>query len=326
MESAHATEADKPLEVKGLSDMVRRFSTDAACRGYLESRRWPDGPVCPHCGFKGAYRIAGEKARPGLWTCKSPVCRKQYTVTVGTIFRDSHLPLPVWFQIIYLMCASKKGVSAHQLHRMLEIPYKTAWSVCQRLRLEMRAKTELFHLRDVVEIDETFLGGRPRPRHGLTRKVDGRRRKMENKTVVMAMVERGGRVLARPIRGTKRGNLSPMIARHVDPKAAVMTDHWGAYKTILAGREHHTVNHANRQYADGAAHVNTAESFFALLKRGYHGTFHHFSRKWAGRYCAEFGFRFNTRQLTDGQRFGAFFADLTTIGWAWGHPRRPAQA
>lgn len=309
MEQITQSEALNMLPINGLADAMQRFYTDTACREYLESRRWPDGPVCPHCGFRGAYRIAGEKARPGLCTCKSPACRRQYTVTVGTIFEDSHLPLPVWFQAIYLMSASKKGMSAHQLHRMLGIPYKTAWSVCQRIRLEMLGAVGGAKLGNVVEIDETFLGGKMRQKQR-GRKIDRRTIARDNKTVIMAMVERDGRIIARPIKGASKLHLRPVIRRHVDAGATVMTDEWKAYRTILGDREHRTVKHKNKQFAVDGAHVNTAESFFAILKRGYHGTFHHYSRKWAGRYCAEFGFRWNTRKLSDGQRFATFFAGI----------------
>lgn len=292
----------------GLIAFTRQFSDDDKCRAYLEAKRWPDGPVCPHCHESaGAYRIEGKTARPGLHTCKQ--CLKQFTVTIGTIFEGSHMPLSKWFACLYLMCSGKKGVSAHQLHRSLHITYKTAWAICHKIRGAMRETVDGGTLGGIVEIDETYLGGKVRYKRGSKR--TGYQRKMDNKTIVMAMVERGenGRIKAHTLRAASTDNLSRKIDRHVSLQADVMTDEWHAYKGSVGNRSHRTVNHSQKEFAtlDGA-HINTAESFFALLKRGYHGTYHHFSRKWTSRYCGEFGFRWNTRGLTDGDRFKAALA------------------
>jgi transposase-like protein len=265
-------------------------------RTLLEGLRWPDGPACPHCGGADPYRLtprpgAKRPGRKGLLKCRA--CRKQFTVTVGTIFEDSHIPLVTWLHVIHLMSASKKGISAHQIHRMMGVTYKSAWFMCHRIRYAMTQEPLKSKLAGIVEVDETYVGGKSRGR--------GYDSARERKIPVMGLLERGGRVRAMvPVSGK---NLKEMVREHVATEAHVMTDEFNHYKGL--GDEfaaHSTVNHSIREYARGNVTTNTIEGFFALLKRGVMGTFHHISKRHMGRYLDEFTFRYDRRKMTDKER------------------------
>jgi len=284
------TSHDLPADLLGF---FRRFSDDDACRTYLEARRWPDGPVCPHCeGGKPAYRIGGAAARSGLYKCGA--CRKQFTVTIGTIFEGSHVPLSKWFAALYLMSSSKKGVSAHQLHRGLSLTYKTAWFLCHRIRHAMRTRAFRNRLAGTVEVDETYVGGRQPGKRG---------RGAAGKTIVFGMVKRGGDMHARTVPDAKKRTLQPIINSTVRKGSRIMSDDLSSYGGLSSRYRHGIVSHSRGYVTSGNVHVNTAESFFALLKRGIHGTFHHIRAHKADWYCGEFGFRWNTRHVSDPERF-----------------------
>lgn len=278
-------------------DQISAMTEDQA-REHLERVMWPNGPVCPHCGATGnIVRIGGESARPGLLRCKD--CRKQFTVTVNTIFADSHIPIRKWLMAFAIMCASKKGVSALQLQRQLSLgSYGTAWHMAHRIRHAM-AKEPLFSfLRGVVEVDETYVGGKAR------KGPDNAQTARAKKTPVVALVERGGRVRAHAVERVTAANLKGAIRHNVDRRATIMTDDFVSYHGI--GKEfaggHHVVQHTKGEYARGTAHTNTVESYFALLKRGVIGSFHHVSKQHLNRYCDEFSFRWDRRAMTDGER------------------------
>lgn len=291
----------KPPIPEGLSldRILRHFSTDEAARQYLESVRWPDGPVCAHCGGKEkVYAIAANpdsKVRPGLYDCGE--CRAQFTVTVGTIFEDSKVPLRKWLVAWYLLCSSKKGFAAAQLQRALELgSYRTAWFMCHRIRYALRdaAFSPADKLTGTVEADETWIGGK---RRGLGRGY------VENKTPVVTLVERAGRVRSAAVKKVTGRNLQAILEEHVDSAATLMTDENPGY--IIAGRrfaKHDTVNHSEHEYARGDAHINTAEGYFANLKRGIDGVYHHVGKQYLDQYLSEFDFRYNERKTTDGDR------------------------
>jgi transposase-like protein len=288
------------------------FHDPDAARAYLESIRWPDGkPVCPHCGQseRPAYRITGKSARPGL--CRCPECRKQFTVTVGTIFEGSHVPLNVWLLAFHLLCSSKKGFSAAQLARNLNVSMKTAWHMGHRIRWAMTEPAFSSQLSGTVEVDETYIGGKTRRSNKRQykpldpSKPDMRLKKTgrgSDKTPVVALVERGGQVRSMRVANVTAETLGGAIRRHVAKEAHLRTDSFPSYKKV--GREyasHETVNHAD-EYVRGDAHTNTAENVFSLLKRGVNGIYHHVSEEHLPRYLAEFDFRFNARHLTDTER------------------------
>ena len=284
-----------------LVELMRRFSTEEDARAYLEALRWPDGPVCPRCGsVKGAYKLtpkatSKKPGRAGLYKCRDKDCRSQFTVTVGTIFEDSHIPLSKWVLTIHLMCASKKGISAHQIHRMLDVTYKTAWFMCHRIRYAMSEEPLRSKLSGIVEADETYVGGKTR--------AYAKGRSTKKKVPVVALVERGGRVKSRPVKRVTTANLNRAFHDYVEPGTRIMTDEWPAYQNLdIAFQNRETVRHGANEYVRGEAHVNTAEGYFSLLKRGIVGTYHHVSPQHLHRYCDEFDFRYNGRKVEDGVR------------------------
>ena len=272
---------------------------------FFESIRWPDGPICPHCGGEGYHLTAKPDSkrpgRKGLLKCRA--CRKQFSVRVGTIFEDSKIPLGKWLMAIHLMCSSKKGISALQLKRNLKIAYQTSWFMCHRIRHAMTQEPLAGILKGVVEVDETYVGGKPRRGAG-----KGRTGRGTKKTPVMALIERGGAARVRPIERVNAATLKGEIRKHVDPSARINTDDFASYRGIgshFAGG-HRVIRHSKGEYAawifGEPCHVNSAESFFALLKRGHYGVFHQWSKKHLHRYCNEFVFRWNLRKLSDGER------------------------
>jgi transposase-like protein len=267
-------------------------------REYLEKMRWINGVVCPHCGSLESYKLEAKAdskkpVRDGVYKCKA--CREQFTVTVGTIFEDSHIPLNKWLMAIQLLCSSKKGMSAHQLHRMLGVTYKSAWFMAHRIRYAMTQPPVVGKLKGIVEADETYIGGKAHGKRG---------RGAENKTPVFALVERGGRVRTFKTEHVTAKNLQDKIRENVDRKAVVMTDEFLAYKGLDAEYEHHTVNHGAGEYVNGDVYTNTAEGFFSILKRGINGVYHHVSEQHLDRYLAEFSFRYDNRKVDDAVRCG----------------------
>ena len=265
--------------------------TNHQARQFLETLRWPNGAVCPHCKKQEVVAVAG--GRNGLYNCRR--CRRQFTVTVGTIFEGSHLPLSKWVQAFHLVCSSKKGMSALQLSRMLGITYKSAWHMAHRIRYVMRPPRLTPKLSQTVEVDETFVGGKPRKYPTSTYHYP--------KTPVVAMVQRDGPARATPTRKLSTAALASTVQRHVSMDAQLMTDEFKSYyglDRLYEGRE--SVKHSAREYVRGNVHTNTVESFFALLKRGIVGSYHHVSRKHLNRYCDEFAFRWSNRHVTDTER------------------------
>lgn len=271
--------------------------TEDEARTYLESLRWPEGPVCPHCGSVNAVALQGKSHRPGLKKCRD--CRRQFSVTVGTIFERSHLPLRHWVYAFARMCASKKGISAKQLERELGISYKAAWFMCHRIRHAM-VPTNPTPFTGIVEVDETYVGGKPRPGDGKTHK----RGRGTSKIPVVALVERDGRAVSSPVPNVTHHTLKDVILETVDPSITLYTDEFRAYNGMDQHvAAHEAVVHSEGQYAkEGGIHSNTVESYFALLKRGVYGTYHHLSKKHLHRYCAEFSFRWDFRKSTDAER------------------------
>lgn len=281
---------------------VCRLTEDEA-RTILENIRWPNGIACAHCGSKHITRLRpkskSSKTRDGVIQCND--CRKQFTVTLGTVMQGSHITLRQWVQAFYSMCSHKKGVSALQLQRNLGLhTYKSALHLAHRIRLAMQSDPLASALKGTVEVDETYIGGKPRKGTGLINK----RGRGTRKTPVLALVERKGKVVSKPIERVNASTLKDSIKELVDKESAIMTDEWTGYRGIgkhfVGG--HKVVNHGLGKYVNGDVSTNTAESFFALLKRGVHGTFHHVSKKHLFRYCNEFSFRWNHRGVSDGER------------------------
>jgi transposase-like protein len=268
------------------------FHDEDKAREHLEATRWPDGPFCPHCGeAQNIHRLQGKSNRPGLFQCNS--CLDTFSVMLGSVMERSHIPLTKWVLAFHLTAASKKGMSAKQIQRMLGVTYKSAWFLMHRIREAMApAKTAgpIGGRGKVVESDETFVGGKKKNVH--------RGKPEPKKHAVHALVERGGEVRASHVPDVSAKTLRKAIAKHVDPKSAMNTDDALAYyhmsKEFAA---HGVVNHSRGEYVskDGTVHIQSAEAFFAILKRGVMGSFHSVSEQHLQRYVHEFAFRWNTR-------------------------------
>ncbi len=272
------------------------FTDEEAARAHFERLRWPDGPVCPHCGsVDSATELKGRSTRPGVYKCRE--CRKPFTATIGTLYERSHIPLHKWLLATHLMCASKKGISAHQLYRMLGFgSYRTAWFMAHRIREGMRelhpeSDGPLGGANKVVEADETYVGGKAKNRKG----------KVPPKEAVVALVERDGRVRSSHVPEVTAKTLRPILDAQLDKRSYLMTDEGTVYPPItkdLAG--HGTVNHSAEEYVRGGFwHTNSVEGYFSILKRGIIGTYHHVSPQHLKRYLGEFDFRHNEREALD---------------------------
>jgi len=269
------------------------YHDEDAARAHLEAQLWPDGPVCPHCHSQNATALAGKAHRKGLYQCNEGDCREQFSVTVGTVFERSKIGLHKWVLGAHLMAASKKGISSKQMQRMLAVSYKTAWFMTMRLREAMAPDAESGPIGGkgkTIESDETFVGGKQKNVH--------RGRPEPKKHAVHALVERGGEMRASHVPDVSAKTLRKAIAKHVAKGTTMNTDDSLAYYHM--SREfaaHGVVNHSRDEYVskDGKTHIQSAEAFFAILKRGVMGSFHSVSEQHLQRYVDEFAFRWNTR-------------------------------
>jgi transposase-like protein len=273
----------------------KTFQDETAAREWLEAQLWPAGPVCAHCGV--IAEATAISTRPGWYQCNA--CRAQFSVTVGTLFERSHIPLNKWLMAAFLVCASKKGISAHQMHRMLGVSYKSTWFMMHRIREAMNQGTfpgGLGGANKVVEVDETYVGGKETNKHKSRRRTDGARGPVD-KAPVIALVERDGSVRSFHVPNVSATTLRPIIVTQINRASYLMTDEAAVYTEV--GREFHghgTVNHSAEEYVRAAFwHTNTVENYFSILKRGIVGTYHHVSETHLHRYGAEFDFRYNHR-------------------------------
>lgn len=279
-----------------------RFTDATAARVYLEQQRWPNGPVCSHCGTFGGTPLKGKACRPGLFQCNE--CREQFTVTTGSVMERSKIPLNKWLMAMHLLGASKKGYSAHQLHRTLGVTYQTAWFLAHRIREAMKDTNAgpIGGEGKVVEADETYYGNRENPKPSAQRK--GRpylkRKKPFDKRPIVALVERGGQVRTFHVENATKANIRDVLVRHVDRLSALHTDESNFYtETGKEFADHRTVKHSAGEYVryevDAIVHSNTVENVFSVFKRGMHGTYQHCGEAHLHRYLAEFDFRYNRR-------------------------------
>ena len=284
------------------------FHDEAAAFEHVEGILWPQGPVCHHCGsMERAYRLKGVKTKPtkknpagverhGLYKCGN--CRKQFTIRMGTIFEETHLPLHKWLQAIHLMCSSKKGISAHQLHRVLECTYKTAWFLAHRIREAMRSDdfTPMGGTGKTVEADETYVGrlaGVPKQRGGTG-----------HKNTVLTLVERGGRARSFHIDNTSVAQIVPIVRGNIAKESHLMTDEATPYKRVGAEFEFHgRIEHSKDEYGrreqfngeEVNINTNTVEGYYSIFKRGMKGVYQHCAEHHLHRYLAEFDFRYSNR-------------------------------
>jgi transposase-like protein len=270
--------------------IIERFGDEEKCRTYLEHLRWPEGVKCLRCQSDKISRIYTR----GLFTCDA--CGYQFSVKVGTIFHDSHLPLTKWFLAIYLMSEARKGVSANQLKRTLGVAYKTAWYLCHRIRKAV-ADADTSLLSGIIEVDETYIGGKAKNMHKdvRERKITGRG--ASGKAMVLGAIERGGKIRLRVDQRADRETLHAFIKEMAAPEAeCIMTDEHAGYEGIAdENTRHETVSHSKDEWVRGDVHTNTVENAWSLFKRSIVGSYHQISAKHLDRYLDEFEFRFNNR-------------------------------
>jgi transposase-like protein len=274
----------------------KHLQDEEAAYAWVEARVWPEGPVCPHCQEKARIsKMQGKATRFGLYKCYA--CRKQFRVTVGTIFEKSHVALHLWLQAFYLIAGSKKGISANQLHRTLGVTLKTAWFMGHRIREAMRAGSlspPMGGEGGIVEVDETFIGvtdaGRERRKRG--HPFFGG---FSHKNVVLTLVDRKGRARSFHIDRAAADDIIPIVRENLDKEARVITDDAGYYRNLDREYMHAFVNHSAKEWGRGPIHTNTVEGYFSIFKRGMKGVYQHCSEKHLHRYLAEFDFRYSNR-------------------------------
>lgn len=267
----------------------KKFPDDDACREYLEKRRWGTSPVCPHCrSSQKIYRYKNGK------TFKCAHCGKQFKVTTGTIYENSNIPLQKWFLTFYLISLSKKGISSVELAKTIGVTQKSAWYLLQKVRYMLEHRTSHNPLRGVVEVDETYVGGKHKGKPG---------RGSENKTPVFGAVQRKGRLSITPVTDTKRKTLEPIIRRKIKGGSVIMSDEWWAYTKLGDDYRRGVVRHKRKEYVRGDVYTNTIEGAWSHLKRSMMGTYHRPSKEHLSKYCAEFEFTYNTRNKTPLEKF-----------------------
>lgn len=279
--------------------LPKACADEKAAVEFMEAQRWGATPACPHCGSTSVYQMknskTGERQANYRWRCHD--CKEQYTVRIGTVFEESRIPLRHWCFAFWRASTSKKGVSALEIHRQTGVSYKSALFMMHRIRFAM-SETDGGPLTGTVETDEVFIGGR-------SRKINNSRKthKVE-KTIVVGMKERGGRVRPRVVPSVTAASLQKVMRENIDPSARIYTDEWSGYR-VWVGKEfaggHESVRHSTNEYARGDVHTNSIEGFFGMLRRGLDGIYHSVSRKHLHRYLGEFEFRHNYRGMEDGQ-------------------------
>jgi transposase-like protein len=287
---------------KVVSELPLACSDETAAVEFMEKQRgWDEHSACPHCGSINVTKMtdgSGGRNKRFLWRCHEDGCKKQYTVRIDTVFEDSRIPLKVWCFAFWTACASKNGVSALEISRKCQISYKSALFLMHRIRYAMTAPVQQERLQGTIEADETYVGGKPRFRG------KGLRGRGTPKTPVMALVERNGGVRTHVIPNVTMKVLRAELQKDVNFASRIITDENPAYHraTNAFWGGHKTVCHSRGEYVRGDIYTNTVESFFARLKRGLYGTFHSVSKKHLHRYVDEFAFRWNSRQVNDGER------------------------
>lgn len=284
-----------------LFELLEAFPTEESCVRYLEDLIWKDGVVSPFDPESKVYTCAKG------YKCKNT--GKIFNVRTGTIFENTKLSLRKWFMAVWLILSHKKGISSLQLSRDIRVTQKTAWFMLQRIRGCLICKNE-GRLQNEVEADETFVGGKNKNRHRDKKVKRCQGRAFKDKTPVLGMLERKGNVIARVIKNTSQSELTPNILEFVDRNAVLYTDEWQGYNKIDKMYYHYSIDHGKGQYGIGRIHTNTIEGFWTLLKRGYMGIYHYMSPKHLQRYVNEFVFRYNTRKISEHNRFNLLLCNI----------------
>lgn len=294
-------ELDSTSVFKSILDMFDTLNTEDACREHLEKLRWNEEPICPHCGSQrnNHYQLKDKGIFKGLYKCKD--CRKRFTVTVGTMFDSSHISLRKWFLAIYLFSSHKKGISSIQLAKDLGVTQKTAWFMLSRLRNSFSNRVE-FEFDGITQVDETYVGGKNKNRNWNKKIKNAQGRSLKSKIPVFGMIC-DGLVYVEVVKDTSGKTLKTIINAKVKDGCVIVSDGWVAYKGLSANYTHYVIKHNKGIYKNGQYHTNSIEGFWSQLKRGIIGIYHVTSPKHLSKYCDEFAYRYNTRHMSDGERF-----------------------
>jgi len=297
------------MKFKNLKELMAKFTDETVCREYMEKIYFPDGkPVCPYCQFKEKiYRIEGGKR----YKCKQ--CQKKFSITVGTIYENSNIPMSTWFGAMYLITSHKKGISSIQLGKDLGVTQKTAWFMLHRIREMLREKSPK-RMINIVEVDETYVGGKEINKHASKKNYAEGQKRLNDKAPIVGMVDREeGHVIVQHVENASHDVIEYLVTKNVSQEATLVSDQSRAYDRMHKFYEHLRVDHSAKQYVNGMAHTNTIEGFWSQLKRGLDGIYHQVSVKHLGAYAQEFAFRYNTRKMSEATRFDLSMAQSVGV-------------